>query len=213
LGSKANKEILKGFEEIGKALTQLGETVEEFNDDLFEEQSHAQLGEVGIASGYLFTSKLLSMYYQLLLDNQSSVHIMYNPDYVTNVRKLNNPMMLKSNRGMLPIGQVANFDGFKNEVWFSRDAITDILSFSLFEKEHDISYNGDAFIVHRAAHGFPDMVFKPHKSGLHVYDPHDPRGMASYSFMETVESNKALFTRQQLDGADKVCNLQAGLAF
>ena len=31
--------------------------------------------------------------------------------------------------------------------------------------------------------------------------------------METVESNKALFTQRQLDGAEKVRNLQAGLAF
>ena len=31
--------------------------------------------------------------------------------------------------------------------------------------------------------------------------------------METVESNKSLFTQRQLDSAEKVRNLQAGLAF
>ncbi len=61
--------------------------------------------------------------------------------------------------------------------------------------------------------GFPDMVFKPHASGLHVYDPEDARGLASYSFMETVESNMALFTKRQIHSANQVCNLQAGLAF
>jgi hypothetical protein len=34
--------------------------------------------------------------------------------------------------------------------------------------------------------------------GLHVYDPEDARGLASYSFMETVESNMALFTKRQI---------------
>jgi hypothetical protein len=44
----------------------------------------------------------------------------------------------------------------------------------------------------RAAKGYSDMVFKPYyKSGLHMYNPDDPRGLASYSFMETVESNMA----------------------
>ena len=57
------------------------------------------------------------------------------------------------------------------------------------------------------------MVFNPHKSGLHVYDPDDPRGLASYSFMETVESNMASFAKRQIHGANLACNLQASLEF
>ena len=105
---------------------------------------------------------------QLLLDNQSSVHLMCNPNFVSNIRKSLHPMMLKSNGGKLPIGQVADFDGFEAEVWFLRQAITNILSFSLVKNKYEITYNGDAFIIHRAAKGSPDMVFKPHSSGLHV---------------------------------------------
>ena len=118
-------------------------------------------------------------------------------------------MVLKSNGGKLPISQVADFEGFETETWFSRNAMTNILSFSLVRSEYDVTYDGDSFIIHRAAKGFPDMVFKPHKSGLNVYDPNDPRGLASYCFMETVESNMALFTQLQLKDAIKVCDLQA----
>jgi hypothetical protein len=57
------------------------------------------------------------------------------------------------------------------------------------------------------------MVFKPHKSGLHVYDPDNPRGQASHCFMETVESNMLLFTKRQIHSANLAPNLQAGLAF
>ena len=120
---------------------------------------------------------------------------MGNQDFVTNIRHSSYPMVLKSNGGKLPISQVADFEGFETETWFSRNAMTNILSFSLVRSEYDVTYDGDLFIIHWAAKGFPDMVFKPHKSGLHVYDPNDPRGLASYCFMETVESNMALFTQ------------------
>ena len=59
------------------------------------------------------------------------------------------------------------------------------------QKEYMITYDGEDFIIHWAAKGYLDMMFKPHKSGLRVYDPDGPRGLASYSFMETVESNMA----------------------
>ena len=121
--------------------------------------------------------------------------------------------MLKSNGGKLNIHKDADFEGFETETWFSRDTMTNILSFLLVKSEYDITYDGDALINHRAAKGFPDMVFQPHESGLHVYDPEDARGLVSYSFMETVESNMALFTKQQIHSANRVCNLQAGLAF
>jgi hypothetical protein len=123
----------------------------------------------------------------LLLDNQSSVHIMCNPDFVNDIRESNQLMILKSNGGSLLINEVADFKGFKRETWFSRNAMTNILSFSLVKSEYDITYEGDAFIIHRAAKGYSDMVFKPHKCRLHMYDPDNPRGC--YSFMETVEKD------------------------
>jgi hypothetical protein len=91
--------------------------------------------------------------------------------------------------------------------------MTNILSFSLVKSEYDITYDRDAFIIHRAIKGYSDMVFKPHKSRLHVYDPEDPRGLASHCFMETVEINMLLFTKRQIHSANLVRNLQAGLVF
>jgi hypothetical protein len=122
-------------------------------------------------------------------------------------------MTLKSNGGTLTINKIANFEGFEEEVWFSKDAMTNILSFALVRAEYDISYDGEAFIIHRSDNGYNDMVFIPHSSGLHVYNPDNPAGLASYSFFETVESNMASFTKKQLRDAGLVRNLQAGLAF
>jgi hypothetical protein len=109
----------------------------------------------------------LSLRNHLLLDNQSSVLIMCNPDFVNNIRESSQPMIL-NNGGSLPINEVADFDGFKRETWFSRNAMTNILFFSLVKSEYDITYDRDAFIINWAAKGYSDMVFKPHKSRLHV---------------------------------------------
>jgi len=205
--SKVMTEIQKSMKTMGKAMTQLGKGAD-FDDDLFGEQSHAQVSAYSYA-----TRKTMSMRDQLLLDNHSSVHTMCNPKFVTNIRSSESPMLLKSNGGTLPINKVADFEGFEIETWFLGNAMTNILSFSLVKSEHDITYDGDAFIIHRAAKGFPDMVFKPHASGLHVYDPEDARGLASYSFMETVESNMALFTKRKIHSVNQVRNLQADSAF
>ena len=77
-------------------------------------------------------------------------------------------MVLKSNGGRLPVNEVANFEGFDKETWFSRDTMNNILSFSLVRKEYMITCDREDFIIHRAAKGYSDMVFKPHKSRLHV---------------------------------------------
>ena len=215
-GSNASKEFREFQSKVkkaGTALAQLGET--DFDDNLFEEQSHAQLGIVEeVSNGYSFAAKSKSISHQLLLDNQSSVHIMCNQDFVSNIRKSAHKMVLVSNGGRLPLSKVADFAGFETETWFSTDAMTNILSFRLVRCEYEISYDGHSFIIHRAVKGFPDMVFKPHNNGLYVYDPDDPRGMASrHCFMETVENNMALFSQRQIKDAIKVRNLQAGLAF
>ncbi len=91
--------------------------------------------------------------------------------------------------------------------------MANILSLAKVKLEYPASYNGDDFIVHRAKHGYTDMVFKSHPSGLHVFDKDDPRGLASYSFIATVEENMSLFTKRQVASAELACNLQAGLAY
>jgi hypothetical protein len=219
LASNAMAAIQKSMKTMGKVMTQISE-IADFNDKLFEEQPHAQLSVVSVEdarieprSGYAFATRALSLRNHLLLDNQSSMHIMCNPDFVNNIRESSQPMILKSNGGSLPINEVANFEGFKRETWFLRNAMTNKLSFSLVKSEYDITYDGDAFIIHWVAKGYSDMVFKPHKSRLHVYDLDNPRGPASHCFMETVESNILLFTKRQIHSANLVCNLQAGLVF
>ena len=104
----------------------------------------------------------------MLLDNQSSVHIMCNSAFVENIWRVSREMVLKSNGGRLPVNEVADFEGCEKETWFLLDAMTNIF-FSLVKSEYEITYDGEDFIIHRSEKGYLDMVFKPHKSGLHVY--------------------------------------------
>jgi hypothetical protein len=113
--------IQKSMKTMGKAMTQISE-IADFDDELFEEQSHAQLGLVSVEdtrsepwSGYSFATRTLLLRNHLLLDNQSSVHIMCNPNFVNDIRELSQPMIQKSNGGSLPINEVADFEGFKRE--------------------------------------------------------------------------------------------------
>jgi hypothetical protein len=95
--------IQKSMKTMGKAMTQISE-IADFEDELFEEQLHAQLGVVSVEdarseprSGYAFATRALLLRNHLLLDNQSSVHIMCNPNFVNNIRKSSQSMILNSN--------------------------------------------------------------------------------------------------------------------
>ncbi len=117
--SNAMAAIQKSMKTMGKALTQISE-IADFDDKLFEEQSHAQLGVVSVEaarsepwSGYAFATRTLLLRNHLLLDNQSSVHIMCNPNFVNDIRNSSQSMVLKSNGGSLPINEDADFKGFK----------------------------------------------------------------------------------------------------
>ena len=108
---------------------------------------------------------------------------------------------------------IGNYEGFKEDVWYNDQAITNVLSFTLVKNEYPVSYDGEAFIAHRAASGYSDMVFVPHPSGLHVWDPQDPRGLASYAFVETVAEIEARFPKRDVHRAQEARDLAAGLAF
>jgi hypothetical protein len=162
---------------------------------------------------YAFASRATSLEDLVLLDSCSSHHVFCNPRYVFNIRKGNRQLKLESNGGSLPISQIANVKGFKEDAWFSSEAITNILSFKKVRNEYPVSYDGEDFIIHRASQGYADMVFKPHDSGLYALDINDPRSSASYVFLATVAENMQMFTKREINGSNRARDLQAGLAY
>ena len=73
----------------------------------------------GVKSEYLFAARrALSLREYLLLDNQSPVHIMWNPMFVENIQRVNPEIVLKSNLDKLPVNEVANSEVFEKDTWF-----------------------------------------------------------------------------------------------
>ena len=97
--------INNAFKTMGKALSQVHEEIGTLADDeSFEEQSHAQIGMVMCGkTSYSFVTGKFSMRNQLLLGNQSSVHVFFNPQFVSNVSSAERQLKLTSNGGNLPI--------------------------------------------------------------------------------------------------------------
>ena len=108
---KVMSAISKGFKTMGKAMSQIHQDGDYDLSDSKSEQSHAQICDV---SAYLFMNKTesratkLKMSDTLLLDNQSSIHVFCNPDYVSDVRNAAWKMQLRSNGGKMLINELAN---------------------------------------------------------------------------------------------------------
>ncbi len=67
----------------------------------------------------------------------------------------------------------AELPGYHANVWFSKKAITNIILLKNLIKQYWVTYDSryETFVVHREAHGKPNMEFRMHESGLHYFDP------------------------------------------
>ena len=163
-----------------------------FNHDVPPVEHHAKVGLKQL-KGKLSDMNLREV---IILDNQSTMSLFCNRRMVTNVLSLTEPLSLRSNGGTLDVGQTAMI-GQSTEVWFSKKAITNILSLKDVIKCYRVNYDSyeGAFIVWREDNG---LIFRMHSSGLHVI---------------TVEDNMKSFSKQQIALAEKARTLMAGLAF
>jgi hypothetical protein len=135
-----------------------------------------------------------------------------NRTFTTGVCNTKKKVTIQSNGGTLVARKLATIKGYQHKVWFDKRAITNILSLANVSKQYRVTYdsgNSKGFIVHRDEAGLPDMHFRLHESGLHVYDPK----LEQLSFLNTVQDNKEGFTKRQLEGAETARQLYAKLAF
>ncbi len=62
----------------------------------------------------------------VLLNNQSTVNIFRNKEFVSNIRPAPEPLILKSNGDELIAHHIPNVADYDEPVWFSKKAITNI---------------------------------------------------------------------------------------
>ena len=83
-------------------------------------------------------------------------------------------MHMSSNGGGLRISKECKVLGYDFWVWFTKQAMTNILCLKNLIWMYQVTYDSEcqtAFIVHREEFGLPNMVFDMHPCGLHVYYP------------------------------------------
>jgi hypothetical protein len=95
-----------------------------------------------------------------------------NSKLISNKRKSDKPLKLYSKCGTMMINHIADI-GEGQSVWFSKKAITNILSLKHIKQTYHVSYEceDDMFTIHREDHGLGNVVFRMHISGLHYHDP------------------------------------------
>jgi len=88
----------------------------------------------------------------------------------------------------------AKLCGYNERVWFSKQAITNVMALSNVIKQYRVTYDSDelTFVVHCKMAGKPNMHFRMHESGLHCYDLRD---YSTFAFVETVSGNLQGFTK------------------
>jgi hypothetical protein len=105
----------------------------------------------------------------LLLDNQSTVDQIANPDLLTNIRKSQKPIVAHCNAGKTKTDLEGKLGDMR--VHHNPKSITNVLSLHLVKQKHRVTYNSwdcdGVFVVHT-----PKGVveFKPSEKGLHYID-------------------------------------------
>ena len=105
----------------------------------YEEDSHLQLHFAQVEQNFepriatilnqsaIHESKL-DLTQVILLDNQSTMDLFCNESLVSMTYESKTPMRPKSNDGKMKVNHKATINGYERPVWFSKDAITNIIA-------------------------------------------------------------------------------------
>ena len=143
----------------------------------------------------------------VLIDNQSTVDLFYNDKLLTNVRKVNDHIIVHCNAGKVRVNMMGELPGY-GDVWYYPDGIANILSLFRVSLKFHVQYDSrvtGSFIVWKDDGS--SREFKPGTNGLYYFDysgtdetillnDHD-----NDSVIRTVDSNLAKFTQRQVGEA------------
>ena len=224
--SSSIAKMQKKIKQVGKTFANLKKDLEQIKEDesdLSDSDSESEDGDEDEASYLNFSMPTpkahkkaqqihnnngginrLDMRKVILLDNESTTHLYCNSDLVTDIHTVKNSMTVKGNGGKLQTHKKAVEKDLQQKVWFSKNAVTNILSLAKVAELYQVTYDSGKstdFVVHREDHGLPNMTFKLHPCGLHIYDPYAQD--KQLNFVQTVAGNMEGFTKREIARAEK----------
>ena len=148
----------------------------------------------------------------IILDNQSTLDIICNKNLTSTIKNLDKKISVQENGGTLTIKYKARMPVYSDETWYSKDEISNIISMKNIIRQYCVIYDSDneTFILHREASALPDMEFRMHKLGIHVFYPEDINNMV---LMNTVEEKMKAFTKREAKIVKSARNLYAKLLY
>ena len=154
--------------------------------------------------------------FMLLLDNQASMSVVRNPDLLSNIRPIDQPVRIDGIGGHLVISEVGDLPDF-GTVYHHSDALANVLCFADVEDNGKILYSqrDSSFNVTIRGHRYQ---FKRVKSGgarkLYACDMRqhacERLGMVNVT---TVSGNEALYTKREVGDARRARDLSRRLGY
>jgi Reverse transcriptase (RNA-dependent DNA polymerase) len=143
----------------------------------------------------------------ILLDSESTVSIFNNKKFLKNIRHCGNEQGLRiySNGGHQDTHMVGDLPGF-GQVWYNENSLANILSLAEVRKVCRVTMDTSKaaeIIVYK--HNGDTVTFSESGKGLYYYDTAATKvstASSDYSFVSSVATNKAKYTRRQVDAAD-----------
>ena len=164
------------FAKVNTQLTQPKEAADgsDLSDSAeYEEDSHFQLQFAQVAQN--FEPQIATILNQLssheskldltqviLLDNQSTMDLFCKESLVSTMFESKTPMRLKSNGNTMKVNHKATINGYERPVWFSKDAITNIIALKNIIRQYIVTYDSDesTLVIHREAANKNNMEFR-----------------------------------------------------
>ena len=146
-----------------------------------------------------------------LLDSQSTVNILCNPNLVMNIRRVEDRMRIQCNAGTRVTNLIGDLLGY-GPVWYDPRAIANVLILKLVKEKYHIQYNskGDEGFVVTKPTG-ERFRFIESASGLHYLDTssHDGSQIGNTTLVvNTVKENRMNYTNNDCLRALRARKLQ-----
>ena len=144
----------------------------------------------------------------LLLDNQSTVHVICNPSFLQNIRETNKNMYIHCNAGVASTNMIGDLTGV-GPVWYHPGGIANILSLSRIKRTNRVTFDSQVdniFKVHNTDQT-SYRAFRESDQGLYYSDV-TAEGVTLINAVETVEQNGKRFSVLDKKRAKKARDLQ-----